>query len=260
MEENKHCAGGSASRSKCACGAVPFLIGVVVALAFGWWVFPGLLFSKESQPFFFSHAIHLEKAGTSCADCHSLRDDGSFTGFPALETCAGCHGDVLTAEPDAKSTPEEAAAYKAEKVFVEEYVKTGKEVPWVAHQKQPDNVFFSHAAHFNKCYTCHMTMKGKLNLGTPDNPEKLCMTCHPSLDQLNNNLPVERNILTGYSATTKKMWECEKCHAHPAHFSNDGVEYPADVKPEDMGKLRTVSPYVQKGRTAANNACYTCHK
>ena len=237
MEENKHCAGGQAGRPKCVCGAAPFLVGLVVALAFGWWVFPGLLFSKQSQPFFFSHAVHIETVGASCADCHSFRADGSFTGIPKLETCANCHQDIMTAEPVSGSTPEQVAAYAAEKVFVEEYVRTGKDVPWLAHQKQPDNVFFSHAAHFNKCYTCHLTMKGKFNLGTPDNPQKLCMTCHPSLDALNKNIPVETNVLTTYSSTTMKMWECEQCHALPGHFSNDG-----------------------KGRTAANNACYTCHK
>ena len=80
-------------------------------------------------------------------------------------------------------------------------------------------------------------MKGKLNLGSPDNPEKLCRTCHPSLEQLDKGIAVESNILTDYSSTTMKMWECEECHALPGHFYNDG-----------------------KGRTAANNACFTCHK
>ena len=237
MEKNKHGADDGACRCKCACGAAPFLIGVAVALAFGWWIFPGLLFSKQSQPFFFSHAVHVEKVGANCVDCHSFRADGTFTGLPRLAACADCHQDVQTSEPNAKSTPEEVAAYKAEKVFVEEYVRGNKEVPWLAHQKQPDNVFFSHAAHFNKCYSCHLTMKGKFNFGTPANPQKLCMNCHPSVEMLSKNIPVETNVLSGYSRTTKKMWECESCHAHPGHFSNDG-----------------------KGRTAANNACYTCHK
>jgi hypothetical protein len=237
MEENKHCADSTSCRPKCACGALPFLSGVLVALAFGWWVFPGLLFSEEPQPFYFSHSVHIDSAGAACADCHSLRDDGSFSGLPRLETCAGCHSDIMTAEPGPDASKADVAAYEAEKYFVEEYVNTGREVPWAVHQKQPDNVFFSHAAHFEKCYTCHLTMKGGLNLGTPDNPQKLCMTCHPALEELDRNIPVRVNALTEYSRTTMKMWECEKCHAHPGHFSNDG-----------------------KGRTAANNACYTCHK
>ena len=237
MEKNKHGADGGSSRCKCACSAAPFLLGVIVALAFGWWIFPGLLFSKQSQPFFFSHSVHVETVGRICSDCHTFRADSSFTGLPKLEACVDCHADIQTPEPDAKSTPEHIAAYEAEKIFVNEYVNGRKEVPWLVHQKQPDNVFFSHAAHFNKCYTCHLTMKGRLSLGAPDNPGKLCMTCHPSLQELDKNIPVEPHILTGYSSTTKKMWECESCHAHPGHFFNDG-----------------------KGRTAANNACHTCHK
>jgi hypothetical protein len=237
MEENKHCTDGKSSRLCCACGAAPFLIGVLVALAFGWWIFPDLIFSKQSQPFFFSHAVHVETGGMSCADCHSFREDGSFTGIPSLETCAGCHADIMTAEPGPDSGPAEKAAYAAEKFFVEEHVRTGKPIAWKVHQHQPDNVFFSHAAHFNKCFTCHLTMKGKLSLGTPGDPQKLCMTCHPSLEQLDRGIPVESNVLTDYSRTTMKMWQCEACHAHPGHFYNDG-----------------------KGRTAANNACYTCHK
>ena len=237
MEENKHCTDGPSCRAQCACGAVPFVVGALVALAFGWWVFPDLIFSKQSQPFYFSHKIHVETVGVSCSDCHSFRDDGSFAGLPTLAACADCHADIMTAEPGPDATKAEISAYQAEKTFVEEYVNTGKEVPWLVHQYQPDNVFFSHAAHFQKCYKCHLTMKGDLNLGTPDNPQKLCMTCHPSLEALDANIPVEKNVLTDYSRTTMKMWECEHCHAHPGHFSNDG-----------------------KGRTAANNACYTCHK
>lgn len=237
MEENKHSADEQKNcRPKCACGAVPFLLGVAVALAFGWWVFPDLLFSKHSQPFYFSHGVHMEQS-MSCADCHSFRADGSFTGLPAKETCAGCHGDILTAEPGADAAPSEKAAYAAEKALVEDYLLTDKPLPWLVHQKQPDNVFFSHAAHFERCYKCHLTMKGEKNLGSPENPQKLCMTCHPSVAELDKNPPVEVNVLTGYSRTTKKMWECESCHAHPGHYYNDG-----------------------KGRTVANNACYTCHK
>lgn len=237
MEENKHCTDASASRPKCKCGIVPFLIGILVALSFGWWVFPDLMWSKKEQPFFFSHKAHVEDAGMTCDSCHTFRADGSFTGIPSVQECANCHADLDSMQIADADTPEREAAQKREAAFITDYVLTGKEVSWKVHQKQPDNVFFSHAAHFKKCYSCHLTMQGQLNLGTPENPEKLCKTCHLSLAELDKNTPVQENILTGYSRTTKKMWECERCHAHPGHFSNNG-----------------------KGRTNANNACYTCHK
>jgi hypothetical protein len=205
-------------------GCIPFVAGLVAALAIGWWVYPALLFAKLQQPAPFNHQAHLVKVGMACSDCHTLRDDGSFRGLLSTADCAVCHAAAQTDSP-------------REKKFIADYVAKGREVRWLVHQKQPDNVFFSHAAHFGKCYSCHLTMKGRLNLGTPADPQKLCMNCHPSVDALNKNIPVETHVLTGYSRTTKKMGECESCHAHPGHFSNDG-----------------------KGRTVANNACYTCHK
>ena len=237
MEEKKHSAGGSSGRGGLMFGATAFVVGLIVALAFGWLVYPGLLFAEKKQPLAFSHKVHVDTAGMSCFDCHSFREDGSFAGLPSVETCAPCHQEIQTAEPDDKSTPEERAAYAAEKTLVEDYVQPGKALPWLAHQRQPDNAFFSHATHYKACFTCHLTMQGEKSLGTPEDPRKLCMTCHPSLEELDKNPAVRENVLTGYSSTTMKMWQCESCHALPGHFSNDG-----------------------KGRTAANNACYTCHK
>ena len=98
MEKNKHGADDGACRCKCACGAAPFLIGVAVALAFGWWIFPGLLFSKQSQPFFFSHAVHIEKVGANCIDCHSFRKDGTFTGRAESRLCEQIRNFVLWPE------------------------------------------------------------------------------------------------------------------------------------------------------------------
>ncbi|MDR2124872.1 MAG: cytochrome c family protein [Desulfovibrio sp.] len=233
MEENKHSADGATCRLKCISGLAPFLAGLVPALLFGWLVFPGLLFTEAEQPFAFSHNVHLTKAGATCADCHRFREDGSFTGIPQRETCVTCHDGILTPEPAPNAAESESAAYTAEKTFIEDYVKVSKDIPWATYQKQPDNVFFSHAAHYAKCYTCHLTMKGRLSLGTPDEPQKLCKTCHTWTE---GQAP-EVNLLTGYSRDTMKMSQCEKCHAHPGHFYDDG-----------------------KGRTAANNACYTCHK
>ncbi len=237
MDENKHCEESQACRSKCCCNPLPFILGIAVALAFGWWVFPGMLYGQKEQPIFFTHKTHVETAGLSCDTCHSFAADGSFTGLPRLDACNSCHAgmDALqTPEPDSAET---RRAREAEVDFIKNYVMTGQEVPWIVHQKQPDNVFFSHAAHYKRCFSCHLTMKGDLNLGTPENPQRLCQTCHPSLEELDKQPPVGVNVLTGYSKTTMKMATCENCHAHPGHFYNDG-----------------------KGRAFANNACFTCHR
>ncbi|MDR2161311.1 MAG: cytochrome c family protein [Desulfovibrio sp.] len=236
MEETKHCTNGRAGRFGLLYGAGAFLLGAVVALAFGWGIFPDLMFSARTQPIAFSHAVHADQQEIGCFTCHNSLADGSFSGLPTVETCAGCHQDVPP-EPAADAPKAKREQHASLTALVTTYIQGGKELVWQAHQRQPDNVFFSHAAHFNACFSCHLTMKGGLNMGTPDDPRRLCMRCHPSLAELNSNMPVQENILTGYSRTTMKMWQCESCHAFPGHFSDDGA-----------------------GRTAANNACYTCHK
>lgn len=234
MEENKSCTNGRGTCSTKKSGVGPFIVGLVVALAFGWWVFPDMMFSEQTQPILFKHSIHVDKKGLECSKCHFLREDGTFTGNPNIETCVECHNNVTTIEkPGLMATAGEKSRYK----LVTEYIATGTPIEWEPYQYQPDNVFFSHAAHFNGCFSCHLTMKGKYDLGTPDDPNKLCAQCHLSNADRDAKNAVERNVLTGYSKTTMKMWECESCHAHPGHYTNDG-----------------------KGRTSANNACFTCHK
>lgn len=196
--------------------AAPFILGLVLALVFGWWVFPSVMYSEKQQPVAFKHSTHVDDQGLACGDCHYFREDGSWAGIPGTEQCATCHGDVI-------------GGSLAEENYVGNYVVPNKEVPWLLHQYQPDNVFFSHAAHMAKsCAVCH----SEYDPEDPDYDENaFCATCHPSTKDLNGQ-PVLKNRLTGYSKTTMKMWQCERCHANPNHY----------------------------GSTNANNACYTCHK
>ena len=129
-------------------GPAPFIVGLVVALVFGWWIFPELLFSRQDQPVQFSHETHLKDASLDCSVCHHLRADGTFDALPSTKDCAVCHSQML-----GKS--------EAERVFFNEYVKKGKEVDWKVYQKQPDNVFFSHAVHsLATCNNCHESYAG----------------------------------------------------------------------------------------------------
>src|SRR5436190_1384861 len=116
-------------------GSVVFGAGLVLSLACGWLAFPRMLYRTEAQPLRFSHKTHTgEKGAMKCDDCHSLRADGSFTGIPALEKCAGCHSAPLG------STAEE-------KTLVSAYVEKNREIPWRVYARQPDNASFSHAQH-----------------------------------------------------------------------------------------------------------------
>jgi len=210
MEEN-HTTAPDKARKCCCCGWGAFIVGLVVALILGWWVLPGLMTVEKKQPIAFNHVLHTEQ-GMTCEQCHYLRADGSFSGLPGTEACAECHAKALGSHPE-------------EVRFVTDYVDTGREIrdEWLVYQKQPDNVFFSHAAHSaERCGQCHEYAS----------TAELCSLCH--LDVASTTTPpvYSENRLSGYSKNTMIMWTCERCHAHPEHY----------------------------GPTRASNACFVCHK
>jgi hypothetical protein len=127
-------------------GRMAFVAGLAVMLPAGWRGFPRILYQRTEQPVQFSHAVHRDKAAMKCEDCHGFREDGTFAGIPALEKCAGCHMQPMG------STAEE-------KRFIDIYVTSGREVPWLVYARQPQNVYFSHIEHVKrgglKCEQCH---------------------------------------------------------------------------------------------------------
>ena len=157
-------------------GSAAFGLGVAVALAAGWLVFPRALYVRHAQPLAFRHQIHAHKSGMAqCTDCHVLRADGTFAGIPRLDSCATCH-----AEPMGTS--------QGEAVLVSQYIKKGREVPWQESYRQPANVWFSHAIH---------TQQAKLK----------CAECHEPDGQ-----PDDVNRISGYNRRALTMSDCEDCH------------------------------------------------
>jgi hypothetical protein len=110
-----------------------FAVGFVSHLFVGWVIFPQLLYGKKQQPIDFNHKLHVEEMG-ECEGCHYFREDGTFAGIPKLASCLECH------EEQVGEHPEEAK-------LIKEYVEPGKEIPWLVYSRQPQCVFFSHAAH-----------------------------------------------------------------------------------------------------------------
>ncbi|MEE9569986.1 MAG: menaquinone reductase multiheme cytochrome c subunit QrcA [Candidatus Binatia bacterium] len=158
-----------------------FVVGFAGALFVGWVIFPQLLFSTKYQPINYNHAIHQEEADMTCEDCHDFREDGSYAGKPKLEQCIECHEEPV-------------GETEAEEFFISEYVEPGKEVPWISYTKQPDNVFFSHAAHVQLA-------------------EMECTECHRDVEKETIAPPVRVNRLTAYPNELMKMYVCEDCHA-----------------------------------------------
>ena len=173
-----------------------FLIGLALSMVVGWVLFPKVLYSKKNQPFDFNHKLHLEEVDDGCQSCHFFRADGTFSGSPRLAQCIDCHEEVIGESED-------------EAIFVEQYVQKDREVPWLVYARQPDCVFFSHAAH----------VKGA-NMD--------CVTCHGHIGTSESLKPYEENRITGYSRDIwghniagikhntwdrMKMDDCAECHA-----------------------------------------------
>jgi hypothetical protein len=173
-----------------------FILGLVASLLVGWVAFPALLYSHKKQPIDFNHALHNTLVDNGCESCHFFREDGSYSGVPKLESCVQCHEEANSEDPE-------------EIKFVEEYVKKEREVPWLIYSRQPDCVFFSHAAHVKA---------GKMD----------CVTCHGPIGESESLKVYEQNRITGYSRDIwgrhiagikrnswdrMKMDDCAECHA-----------------------------------------------
>ena len=169
-------------------GKLLFLAGLAAALGAGWAGFPYAIYSSRPQPVDFSHKIHTEKAGAKCEDCHAFRADGTFAGTPTLDKCSGCHAAPMGSTP-------------AEKDFIDRYVTPQREPEWLSYARQPENVFFSHAAHVK-----------------PGNLK--CETCHGALGESDRLPRFQRDRISGYS---RDIWgnagrpgmtmdDCIRCH------------------------------------------------
>ncbi len=174
-----------------------FAAGMAVALFAGWQAFPRLLYRTERQPLVFSHKVHIEKAGSTCEDCHSIAASGAFSGIPRVEKCAGCHAAPMTSSAD-------------EKILIDRYIAQNREVPWLVYARQPDNVHFSHATHIKLA---------KLT----------CERCHGPHGKTDALRPYQQNRISGYSRDIwgssiarisfapqehpgMKMDDCASCH------------------------------------------------
>ncbi len=210
----------SASSKQSGGGALIFLffiIGLALSMVVGWAVLPKALYSKKNQPFDFNHKMHLEQVDNSCESCHFFREDGTFSGSPRLAQCTGCHEEVQGESAD-------------EAVFVEQYVAQGREVPWLIYSRQPDCVFFSHAAH---------VYGAKLQ----------CTTCHGNIGTADTLKPYEANRITGYS---RDIWG--HSIAGITHNTWDRMKMDACAECHETAGIHDSS--VQTGR----DACFVCHK
>lgn len=194
-----------------------FLLGLAASLVVGWAIFPAVLYSEKQQPINYNHKVHVDNVENSCESCHYFREDGSFSGIPKLEACIECH-----AEPQGEN-PEEIK-------FVETYVYNEKEVPWLVYSRQPDSVFFSHAAHVKMA-----------NLD--------CVTCHGHIGESESSKPYAYNILT---ALSRDIWGKNIAGIKKNTWDRMKMDDCAQCHEETKGNRSSVQ--TQK------EACFVCHK
>jgi len=194
-----------------------FTVGFVASLVIGWIVFPELLYCQKDQPFDFNHALHMEMVDEGCESCHFFREDGSYAGVPKLAQCVDCHEEVQGESPD-------------EAKFVEEYVEKGREVPWHIYSKQPDCVFFSHAAH----------VKGA---GMD------CESCHGHVGESENLKIYEENWITGYS---RDIWGKNIAGLKKNTWDR--------MKMDDCAECHVANGVRQTSVQTGKGTCFVCHK
>lgn len=196
-----------------------FIVGFALSMVVGWAIFPELLYSQKNQPIDFNHAMHVDLVEDGCESCHFFRADGSFSGIPKNEQCIECHAEIQGESED-------------EATLVNDYVLKDREVPWLSYSRQPDCVFFSHAAHIEGA---------KLD----------CVTCHGHIGESESARPYEQNRISGYSrdiwgkniaGLKKNSWDrmkmddCAECHARTA-----AMQHASSVQTQ-------------------KDACFVCHK
>jgi hypothetical protein len=198
-------------------GILFFIFGLVVSLLVGWVLFPQLLYSQKRQPIDFNHALHSGLVDNGCESCHFFREDGSYAGAPKLAQCIDCHEEVNGEDPE-------------EATFVEEFVKKDHEVPWLVYSRQPDCVFFSHAAH--------------VKLAGIE-----CTTCHGPIGESESLKVYEQNRITGYS---RDIWG-----HNMAGFKRNSWDR---MKMDDCAECHAESRLAGGSVQTRKDGCFVCHK
>ncbi|MBW2036246.1 MAG: cytochrome c3 family protein [Deltaproteobacteria bacterium] len=191
---------------------LPLLVfgaGFVVNLFIGWVIFPRLLYSEKDQPIDFSHKIHVEAVEEGCESCHFFGEDGTFSGVPGAAKCAECHEERIGIHPE-------------EAKLVEEYILPGKEIPWHIYARQPNCVYFSHAAHIKMA---------KLE----------CVTCHGPVGESIHVKRYQQNRITGYS---RDIWGWRI----------------SGMKTNSWDRMKMDDCADCHKKSGARNDCFVCHK
>lgn len=96
---------------------------------------------QPEQPIAFSHKLHVGDLKMECQFCHWTVSKAAFAAIPEMETCMGCHQQLVTKQ-------------SAELDKLKDYWNKGQPIPWEKVHVMPDHVKFNHKRHVKAGVTC----------------------------------------------------------------------------------------------------------
>ena len=175
------------------------------------------------QPVPFSHAVHTGQLGMDCRYCHNGVEKSWFSNLPGASTCMNCHSQVLKDDPRL--------------AIVRESAKNNTPVPWVQIHKTPDYVYFNHAVHVRRGFSCG--------------------ECHGRIDEMDEV----------YHAKALSMSFCLDCHRNPAahirpvdKVTDLGWQWSTnDVEAATLQELNG-KKFVHDWKVESLQSCSACHR
>jgi hypothetical protein len=181
----------SSSQNKWLKQIIILILGGGVFVVTGTWLFANSSYVTkvghyEEQPVPFPHELHTNQLGLQCTFCHSQVEHDSDAGMPSMETCYGCHQEIL------KNT--ELLAPVRNGYLNKEPLR------WNRVNHVADHVYFHHASHIRagvSCESCHGNVTG-MPLMAKEKPLTMqwCLDCHKQQK----------------SPLNQKLQDCYTCH------------------------------------------------
>ena len=175
------------------------------------------------QPVPFSHKIHAGQLGMDCRYCHTGVSKSWFSNIPAASTCMNCHNQVLKDDPRL--------------ALVRESATNNTTIPWVQVHIVPDYVYFNHAVHVARGFSC--------------------VECHGRVDQMDEV----------YHDKPLSMSFCLDCHRDPAAYIrptdevyNLGWEWSTNAVMAARLQETNGKKFVHDWKVQSLQSCSACHR
>ena len=175
------------------------------------------------QPVPFSHKIHTGQLGMDCRYCHTGVSKSWFSNIPAASTYMNCHNQVLKDDPRL--------------ALVRESATNNTTIPWVQVHIVPDYVYFNHAVHVARGFSC--------------------VECHGRVDQMDEV----------YHDKPLSMSFCLDCHRDPAAYIrptdevyNLGWEWSTNAVMAARLQETNGKKFVHDWKVQSLQSCSACHR